>query len=216
MKYVRSTRTIDPQTTVVTCQGEMDTLAVEELHQAVDPLLGDALAHLVFDLAAVEYVSSSVLSFLMVTQGRVKEREGRVSLVGASDLVRQVFEMASLDSLFDFHAKLEDLGLALQSPAAPAKGKEKAPRKEKVVALKEAKPVLSTGEGTTTPPQESRAPEKERAVPVSGYERREAREVEKIHPLAEKRSWKDYGVWIGIGVLALVSLAVSSYLYLQR
>src|SRR5712691_2355496 len=107
MKYVLHTRTVDSQTVIITCQGEMDTLAVQELHQAVDPLLGDALSHLVFDLAAVEYVSSSVLSFLMVTQGRVKEREGKVSLVGASDLVRQVFEMASLDALFDFRAKLE-------------------------------------------------------------------------------------------------------------
>src|SRR5713226_5254497 len=111
MKYVRSTRTIDPQTTVVTCQGEMDTLAVEELHQAVDPLLGDAVSHLVFDLAAVEYVSSSVLSFLMATQGRAREKGGKVSLVGASDQVRQVFEMASLDGLFGFYGAIEDLGI---------------------------------------------------------------------------------------------------------
>jgi anti-anti-sigma factor len=78
MKYVTGTRSVDPQTTVVTCQGEMDSLAVEELHQAVDPLLADSVAHLVFDLAAVEYVSSSILSFLMgvnptnVTPGAIR------------------------------------------------------------------------------------------------------------------------------------------------
>ena len=124
MKYVVHTRTVDPQTVIITCQGEMDTLAVQELRQAVEPLLADSASHLVFDLAAVEYVSSSVLSFLMATQGRVREKGGKVSLVGASDLVRQVFEMASLDSLFEFHTKLEDLGI-VHTPA-PAKGKEKA------------------------------------------------------------------------------------------
>jgi anti-anti-sigma factor len=208
MKYIVNTRTVDSQTVIITCQGEMDTLAVQELRQAVEPLLADSASHLVFDLAAVEYVSSSVLSFLMATQGRVKEREGKVSLVGASDLVQQVFEMASLDSLFDFRAKLEDLGITLQAPAASVKGKEKAPRKEKVVALKEAK--------TTTPPQEARAPEKERVVPVGEHERREAREVEKIHPVTGRRSWKDYGAWIGIAVVASVSVLVSLYFYLTR
>ena len=74
MKYIRGTRRVDPQTTVVTCQGEMDSLAVEELHQAVDPLLGDSVSHLVFDLAAVEYISSSVLSFLMASQAKAPLR----------------------------------------------------------------------------------------------------------------------------------------------
>jgi anti-anti-sigma factor len=60
------------------------------LHQAVDPLLGDTVSHLVFDLTAVDYVSSSVLSFLLVSQGRLKEKDGKVSLVGASELVKQV------------------------------------------------------------------------------------------------------------------------------
>jgi hypothetical protein len=101
-------------------------------------------------------------------------------------------------------------------PTVSAKGKEKTPQREKVVALKEAKPVLSTGEGTTTPPQEAQVPEKERVVPAGGHKRREAREVEKIHPLAERGSWKDYGVWIGIGVLVALSLLVSLYLYVIR
>lgn len=185
----------------------MDTLAVQELRQAVEPLLTDTTSHLVFDLATVEYVSSSVLSFLMTTQGRAQEKGGKVSLVGASDLVRQVFEMASLDSLFDFRAKLEDLGI-VHAPA-PAKGKEKASRKEKVVPLNETK-------ASPPPTKEARVPERDQAVPVSGQERREARAVEKLHPLPERGSWKDYGVWIGIGVLVLVSVAVSAYLYLQR
>jgi len=131
MKYVRSTKSIDPQTTVVICQGEMDSLAVEELHQAVDPLLGDSVSHLVFDLGAVEYVSSSVLSFLMASQGKARDKGGGVSLVGASPLVRQVFEMASLDGLFRFYSTLEEAGIAEAMPAQ-AKDKEKASRQKKV------------------------------------------------------------------------------------
>jgi len=216
MKYVRSTKAIDPQTTVVSCEGEMDSLAVEELHQAVDPLLADATNHLIFDFAKVDYISSSVLSFLLAAEGKAKERSGKVSLVGVSELVKQSFEMASLDSLFEFHAKLEDLGITPQAPVAPTRGKEKVPRKEKVVALKEAKPVLSTGEDTKTAPQEAQEPEKERVMPVGRSERRDNREVEKIQPMPERRSWRDYGVWIGITVVATASVGVSLYLYLFR
>jgi anti-anti-sigma factor len=111
MKYVTGTKTIDLQTTVVICQGEMDSLAVEELHQAVDPLLADATSHLIFDFAKVDYLSSSVLSFLLATQSKAKEKSGKVSLVGASDLVKQSFEMAALDGLFQFHGTLEDAGV---------------------------------------------------------------------------------------------------------
>jgi anti-anti-sigma factor len=194
----------------------MDTLAVEELHQAVDPLLADSISHLVFDLGAVEYISSSILSFLMITQGKAQEKGGKVSLVGASDLVRQVFDMASLDSLFEFHAKLEDLGITPQAPVAPTRGKEKVPKKEKAVVPKVAKPVLSTGEDTKTSPQEAQEPENERVAPIGGHERKEAKVVEKIQPAAEQKSWREYGAWIGIAAVAAVSLAVSLYLYLAR
>ena len=223
MKYVLNTRTVDPQTVSITCQGEMDTLAVQELRQAVEPLLGDAVSHLVFDLAAVEYVSSSVLSFLMATQGRAQEKGGKVSLVGASDLVRQVFAMASLDALFGFYGAIEDLGIVQAIPAS-AKSKERASKKEKVVPLKpgvspvepEAKPVLSAVEGAAAPPPEAGAPGKDKAVPAGRREEREAREVEKIHPVPERGSWRDYGVWIGIAVAVAVSVAVSLYLYLAQ
>jgi len=150
MKYVTGTRTVNPQTTVVTCQGEMDTLAVEEMRQAVEPLLGDSVSHLVFDLAAVEYVSSSVLSFLMATQGKAQDKGGKVSLVGASELVRQVFEMAALDSLFEFRGTLKDAGVVVTPPAS-TKGKEKSSRQKKAAEKETALASLRVEEVGNVP-----------------------------------------------------------------
>jgi anti-anti-sigma factor len=213
MKYVKGTRSVDSQTMVVVCQGEMDTLAVEELHQAVDPLLSDSISHLIFDLASVEYVSSSVLSFLMATQGKTQEKGGKVSLVGASKLVQQVFKLAALESLFDFRERLEDLGISLQPPKIPAKGKEKVPRKEKVLTLKGAKPGVSLEEEATPLPQDALAPKREQGLATNGQERKRSKEVEKIQPVAEHRSWRDYSAWIGIAAVVAVSLALSLYFY---
>ncbi len=205
MKYIRGTRRVDPQTTVVTCQGEMDSLAVEELHQAVDPLLGDSVSHLVFDLAAVEYISSSVLSFLMASQAKAQEKNGKVSLVGASDLVKQVFEMAALDGLFSFYGTMAEAGVV--SPAAQEKEKGKGGRKERKETTKGNGPVLTVVEDARVQPA------KEKIPLVTERRAREERPVEKLQPLAEPKSWRDYAVWIGIGVLVLVSVAVSLYLY---
>jgi hypothetical protein len=167
----------------------------------------------------------------MATQGKAREKGGKVSLVGASDLVRQVFEMASLDGLFSFSGTLEDLGV-VQAPSAPAKGREKAAKKEKGVS---AKPSLNRSERPAVAPVE---PEARRAVnaveemapsrreprtsaraqpePANGQEERAAREVEKLHPAQEQGSWKDYGVWIGIAAAVVVSVVVSLYLYLAQ
>jgi len=40
--------------------------------------------------------------------------------------------------------------------------------------------------------------------------------VEKIHPMEERRSWRDYDVWIGIAAVVAVSIAASVYLYLAK
>lgn len=210
MKYVRSTKAVDPQTTVVTCEGEMDSLAVEELHQAVDPLLADSTAHLIFDFAKVDYISSSVLSFLLAAQGKAKEKSGKVSLVGASELVKQSFEMAALDSLFEFRGTLEELGIAVPAPAS-TKSKGRAGRKEKAASIKEEK--VGEEEEQATP---AREPQERARDSVASSSRKAGAEVQKISPAPQRRNWRDYGAWIGIAAVASVSLIVSLYFYLTR
>jgi anti-anti-sigma factor len=207
MKYVTGTRTIDSQTTVVTCAGEMDSLAVEELHQAVDPLLADSTNHLIFDFAKVDYISSSVLSFLLAAQSKAKEKSGKVSFVGASELVKQSFEMAALDSLFEFCGTMEEAGV---SPAVQEIGKGKGGRKERKATAKEAgaSPVAEEGSAQQ---REEKPSAREKVSPISERRAREDRPVEKLQPMAESKSWRDYAVWIGIGVLVASGL-VSAYL----
>lgn len=212
MKYVTGTRRVDPQTTVVTCQGEMDSLAVEELHQAVDPLLADSISHLVFDLGTVEYISSSVLSFLMASQAKAREKNGKVSLVGANDLVKQVFEMAALDGLFTFYGTMAEAGVV--APAVQEIGKGKGGRKERKETAKGNGPVLSVVEGVSAKRQDEQPPTREKITPVNERRARDERPVEKIQPMAEPKSWRDYAVWIGIGTLVLASVSVSLFLYL--
>jgi anti-anti-sigma factor len=206
MKYVTGTKTIDPHTTVILCQGEMDTLAVEEMHQAADPLLDDPRRHLVFDFGKVDYIASSVLSFLMAIQATARKQEGKVTLVGVSELVRQVFEMAALDTLFTFHGTLAEAGVA---PAAPEKGG----KKERKAGAKETSAAASVVEAVPVQRVEETPSASDPVTPVSERRARAERTVEKLQPMAEPKSWRDYAVWIAIGVLVAVSVVVSVYLY---
>jgi anti-anti-sigma factor len=189
----------------------MDSLAVEELHQAVDPLLADSTSHLIFDFAKVDYISSSVLSFLLAAQDKARGKEGKVSLVGASELVKQSFEMAALDSLFSFYEQLEELGIAVPASVSSNK-KSKAAQKEKVAAEKEKR--LGEEEEEQTPT--ARESMKRSRDSVSSSSRKAAAEIQKLTPAPERRSWRDYGAWIGIAAVASVSLIVSLYFYLTR
>jgi len=64
--------------------------------------------------------------------------------------------------------------------------------------------------------QEEKLSAREKVAPISERRAREERPVEKLQPMAEPKSWRDHAVWIGIGALVVVSVAVSLYLYLGQ
>ena len=121
MKYVSSVQTLDPRTAVVTCQGEMSILAVEELRQAVDPLLDGSISHLIFDLAEVKYTGSRVLEVLESTYERMRRKRGKVSLVGANSLVRSGLEIFKLDLVVDLYDQIEEVPIGVHPRPIKAK-----------------------------------------------------------------------------------------------
>lgn len=77
---------------------------VEALHQDVK----DAAAPLVFDVAALESVSSNFIGLLVFAQSVQERRGGSVRLVGASDFLRDLLEVTGVSQLFPVHAGLPE------------------------------------------------------------------------------------------------------------
>jgi anti-anti-sigma factor len=176
----------------------MDVLAVEELHQAVDPLVEDATRHLVLELREVKYVSSSVLQLLIEANDQLKKRGGSISLVGAGSLVRSAFQTAQLDSLFEFCETLEDLGISppasRPTPVPPAG------------PLGKPAPAGPSSKPTPTSPASRPGPARERVTPGG---------PEKIFPRPRPvRDAQFYRFWGGLAALIAASLLLSLYLYL--
>ena len=124
MKYISSVRTLDRGKALVTCQGNLGIAAVEELKQAVYPLLsGESISHLVFDLTVANYVSSSALGVMEDALTRLREKRGKVSLVVEDgSWVRQCLEKYSLPWL-DFYGTLGEV--PMRAAARPSKGKKR-------------------------------------------------------------------------------------------
>ena len=76
-------------------QGRMDTVAAMKLENTVDIRVREAKKPVVFDLAGVEYVSSSFIPIcLQVVKAVGKEN---FSIVNAADFTRKVFTVAGLE-----------------------------------------------------------------------------------------------------------------------
>ena len=97
----------------VTDEGGQTTVCFAELPALTEDnvtAVGDALTALiesrdrqdyVFDLAAVGFLTSIVLSKFITLNGRVRARGGRLTLVNLRPTIRKVFTISRLDSVLN-------------------------------------------------------------------------------------------------------------------
>lgn len=77
--------------------GRLDTNTSPELEAAVKL---DGVEELVFDFAGLEYIASSGLRVLLGAHKAMSEKGGRMLVANPNEMVRGVFEVTGLDSIF--------------------------------------------------------------------------------------------------------------------
>ena len=85
----------DAQLTV-TVSGRLDSSNADELEEAVSSL--DGISELIFDISALEYLSSAGLRILLVTQ-RKMNRQGKMIVRGANETVRDIFDVTGFSTI---------------------------------------------------------------------------------------------------------------------
>lgn len=81
----------------VTVEGRLDTVTAPELEAALKGSL-DGITKLVFDFAALEYVSSAGLRVLLSTQ-KVMNKQGTMVIRNAGETVLEVFEVTGFSDI---------------------------------------------------------------------------------------------------------------------
>jgi|GEM_PF-6317655 len=98
------------------------------LIQTVDGLIADGERRIVMDLAALPFMNSSALGYLIKTRSILLERGGQLALVRLQQAIRNILVVTNLESLFALfdsaEAAVESLGkqAAAQGHPVPATG----------------------------------------------------------------------------------------------
>ena len=109
--------------------GRIDHGSADQFRSAVEPWLagcraasndGSASHALVFDLAALAYISSAGLRVLMLASKQARPAGGRIAVAAMTPLVAEIFKISRFDVVFPTHASLADALAALSPDAAAA------------------------------------------------------------------------------------------------
>ena len=90
-------KTLEGKNLTLAPQGRVDTITAPELEAAV---VADGLDELVFDLAAVDYISSAGLRVLLASQKKMAGR--RMLIKNACASVKEVFDITGFSDIFTF------------------------------------------------------------------------------------------------------------------
>jgi anti-sigma B factor antagonist len=106
----------DGSVAVIAPSGELDLSGAALLEAEIDRLLDDpGVGTLVLDLRGLEFMDSSGLRLVVVTDRRAREAGRRLALVRGSEIVHRVFEITRMSDRLDFVA----------DPAEAARGAER-------------------------------------------------------------------------------------------
>jgi|SRR5687767_2893821 anti-sigma B factor antagonist len=99
------------QVTLVEVQGRVDSMTANSLGEALNRELDNGNVHMVLDLSSVDYMSSAGLREIVTALKKAKRGSGDLRLAQPSDRVREVLEMAGLDTIFRiFSTQAEAVG----------------------------------------------------------------------------------------------------------
>jgi len=92
------TRT-DGDALVLAVSGCLDTAATKAFAEAVESAATRS-KKLVFDFSALEFIASAALRQLVSVYKRLKPTGGEIVLSGMNEVVREVFDVTGLDTVF--------------------------------------------------------------------------------------------------------------------
>lgn len=93
-------RPVQDSITLVEVSGRIDSMNANELGAALSDTIDNGHIRLVLDLGSVEYMSSAGLREIVSALKKVKRETGDMRLAQPSPRVREVLEMAGLDTIF--------------------------------------------------------------------------------------------------------------------
>jgi anti-anti-sigma factor len=108
--------------TIVALNGEFDLAQRSRVLDAFEAVASEPLV--IIDLEQTQYIDSTMLSCLVRLRNDISERAGALALSGPKPIIRRLFNVAGLASLFDIQDGIADVCAKYGLPAGDLKRTE--------------------------------------------------------------------------------------------
>ena len=91
----------------ITIKGRLDADSAMDAEKTVIDALGEDMNKLLFDLGALDYLSSAGLRVLLSAAKEVRRRDGKIVLCALTEFVKEIFEVSGFESLIPIEDSVE-------------------------------------------------------------------------------------------------------------
>ena len=91
----------------ITIKGRLDADSAMDAEKTVTDALGEETNKLLFDLGALDYLSSAGLRVLLSAAKEVRRRDGKIVLCSLTEFVKEIFEVSGFESLIPIEDSVE-------------------------------------------------------------------------------------------------------------
>ena len=108
---------------IVSVVGSLDTSTHEQFDTQLQPILDEGLQLLVFDMAALEYISSAGVRSILQARNAVKKSDGQVLFLNMPPQITKVFEIIKAIPSMQIFADEKELDAYLDAAQKEVLGK---------------------------------------------------------------------------------------------
>ena len=91
----------------IAIKGRLDADSALEAEKTVNEALGDNTNKLLFDLGALDYLSSAGLRVLLSAAKEIRRRDGKIVLCALTQFVKEIFEVSGFEALIPIEDSVE-------------------------------------------------------------------------------------------------------------
>ncbi len=94
--------------TVMSFSGELNSVTAPEADAAIAAVCKEGCMALIFDFAALTYLSSAGLRSILIGAKNMRERGGRFAVANAGEKIQRVFQLSGLARHFASFASIDE------------------------------------------------------------------------------------------------------------
>jgi anti-sigma B factor antagonist len=100
---MKITKKVEGKITTLALQGRLDTVTSTQLADELSGIFEGGAVNLVFDFAALEYISSAGLRVMLTAQKKINALGTEMKIIGANEAVKEIFDITGFSGIMEIN-----------------------------------------------------------------------------------------------------------------